>query len=242
MQLLQNYELVSWKLPKYWQIVLTANPDGGDYSVTPMDNAMLTRMMHITLNFDSKTWALWAEKSGIDSRCINFVLTYPEIALGERTTPRSLVQFFQSIENISDFNKALPLIQMLGSSCLDEETIISFITFIQQNLSILVKPEEILATKNFKNNIYKPIKGIVKQKDKLRVDILATLCTRLINYLNINNTQPTENEVKNIQNFIKMDFLPNDLRLGLIQDIVTNPNLNLIMSDPEVAILLLDKM
>ena len=34
MQLLQNFELVSWSLPPKWQIVLTANPDGGDYSVT----------------------------------------------------------------------------------------------------------------------------------------------------------------------------------------------------------------
>ncbi len=54
MQLLQNFELVSWKLPKKWQIVLTANPDGGDYSVTPMDDAMLTRMMHISMQFDGK--------------------------------------------------------------------------------------------------------------------------------------------------------------------------------------------
>lgn len=68
MQLLQNYELVSWKLPSKWQIVLTANPDGGDYSVTPMDDAMLTRMLHITLSFDIKEWARWAEQNGIDPR------------------------------------------------------------------------------------------------------------------------------------------------------------------------------
>ena len=35
MQLLQNFELKSWKLPSKWQIVATANPEGGDYSVTP---------------------------------------------------------------------------------------------------------------------------------------------------------------------------------------------------------------
>ena len=70
MQLLQNFELVSWRLPAKWQIVLTANPDGGDYSVTPMDDAMLTRMMHITMMFEPKVWALWAEKAGIDPRGI----------------------------------------------------------------------------------------------------------------------------------------------------------------------------
>ena len=56
MQLLQNFELSSWKLPPKWQIVATANPEGGDYSVTPMDGAMLTRMLHTTLKFDAKIW------------------------------------------------------------------------------------------------------------------------------------------------------------------------------------------
>jgi MoxR-like ATPase len=54
MQLLQNFE---WQLPEQWQIVATANPEGADYSVTPMDDAMLTRMLHFTLTFDAKAWA-----------------------------------------------------------------------------------------------------------------------------------------------------------------------------------------
>ncbi len=243
MQLLQNYELVSWKLPKNWQIVLTANPDGGDYSVTPMDNAILTRMMHVTMNFDPKAWAIWAEKNKIDPRGINFVLTYPEIAQGERTTPRSLVQFFNSIESIKDLQQELPMIQMLASSCLDEETVTSFIAFIQQNLSELITPEEICKTKNFDSQVYKHIKVIV-QKDVLRVDIIATMCTRLSNYLTLNKIKPDKDQIKNIQSFIKMDIIPNDLRLSLLQDLVNSPNTSLkaVMADSEVAMMLLNKM
>ena len=243
MQLLQNYELVSWKLPNLWQIVLTANPDGGDYSVTPMDNAMLTRMMHITMKFDPKAWAAWAEKAGVDSRGINFVLTYPEIAQGKQTTPRSLVQFFQSIENIKDFSEELPMIQMLGSSCLDEETVTSFISFIQQNLSDLVTPEEIIKTKSFDTTVYKHLKEVV-QKEVLRVDIIATMCTRLVNYLTLNDIKPNKDEIKNICSFIKMDIIPNDIRLSMLQDLVSSKNTSLkaVMQDPEVAMMLLEKM
>ncbi len=157
MQLLQNYELVSWKLPADWQIVLTANPDGGDYSVTPMDDAMLTRMMHVTMRFDPKAWAVWAERSNVDSRGINFVLTYPEITQGRRTTPRSLVQFFRSIEPIKNLKSDLNMVQMLGASCLDEETVAAFITFVQQNLTELVSPEEICNASDFKSQIENPI-------------------------------------------------------------------------------------
>ena len=57
MQLLQNFEMFSWQLPEQWQIVAIANPEGADYSVTPMDDAMFTRMLHFTLTFDAKAWA-----------------------------------------------------------------------------------------------------------------------------------------------------------------------------------------
>ena len=243
MQLLQNFELVSWKLPPQWQIVLTANPDGGDYSVTPMDNAMLTRMMHVTMQFDPKAWAVWAEQNNIDPRGINFVLTYPEIAIGERTTPRSLTQFFQSIQSIKNLSDELPLIQMLASSCLDEETVMAFITFVQQNLSKLISPEKICNAKNFKMEVENAIKAMV-QKDILRVDIIATLCTRLINYLSLNNIKPNKDQIKNIQSFIKMDFIPNDLRLSLLQDIVASSNQHLkgVMADPAIGMMLLQRM
>ena len=243
MQLLQNFELVSWSLPKKWQIVLTANPDGGDYSVTSMDDAMLTRMMHITMEFDIKAWSKWAEANNVDSRGINFVLTYPEIVNGELTTPRSLVQFFNSIHSIKNLSDELPLVQTLAASCLDEETVTSFITFVQQNLSQLIEPQKILEAKQFKKEVEVPISKMVK-KEVLRVDILSTICTRFSNYLILNKIKPTKEQIKNIQNFLKIDFLPNDLRLALLQELIASPNekLKSIMEDPEVSMMLLENM
>lgn len=241
MQLLQNYELISWKLPAKWQIILTANPDGGDYSVTPMDDAMLTRMMHITMDFDVKEWAKWAEENGVDQRGINFVLTYPEMVTGERTTPRTLVQFFQSIQTIEDLGQELGLVQMLADSCLDSNTVASFMSFINNNLSKLVTPEQIINTKNFNKDVLEHLKSIV-MKGTLRVDILATLCTRLVNYLVINNIKPDKDQLANIKEFIKIDFIPNDIRLSMAQDLVSAQHLKLIMADPEIGKLLLKRM
>lgn len=243
MQLLQNFELVSWALPPKWQIILTANPDGGDYSVTPMDDAMLTRMMHITMQFDVKAWALWAEQNNVDSRGINFVLTYPEIVSGELTTPRSLVQFFNSIHSIKRLDEELPLVQTLAASCLDEETVSAFITFVQQNLAELIEPEKMLNTKQFDHDVRHHIVDVA-QKEVLRVDILATLCTRFANYLTLHNSKLSEHQVKNIQQFVKLELLPNDLRLTFLQDLVASKNdhLKVVMSDPQVSMMLLQNM
>jgi hypothetical protein len=206
-----------------------------------MDDAMLTRMMHITMDFDVKEWAKWAEENGVDQRGINYVLTYPEMVTGERTTPRTLVQFFESIAGIENLDEDLGLVQMLADSSLDSNTVASFISFVNNNLSKLVTPEQITNTKNFKKEVLEHLKGIV-MKGTLRVDILATLCTRLVNYLVINNIKPNKEQLDNIKQFIKLDFIPNDIRLSMAQDLVSAPNLKLIMADPEIGKLLLNRM
>lgn len=243
LQLLQNFELISWKLPPQWQIVLTANPDGGDYSVTPMDDAMLTRMMHITMRFDARVWALWAEKNGVDPRGINFVLTYPEVAQGHRTTPRSLVQFFSSIQSIPDLKREAALVQMLADSCLDDETAVAFLAYVQHNLSELISPEAILRAADFSHEVQQRIEKTVRQ-EIFRVDIMATLCTRLTNYLSVAEPKLDQLAMANIRSFVKMPFLPNDLRLAMLQDIVqsSNPALKAVLSDPDISRLLLSKM
>ncbi|MFC6632761.1 AAA family ATPase [Microbulbifer taiwanensis] len=236
MQLLQNHELISWALPQGWQMVLTANPDGGDYSVTPMDDAMLTRMMHITMEFDARAWALWAEQSGVDSRGIDFVLTYPELVSGERTTPRSLVQFFHGIAAIEDLRAELPLVNILARSCLDEVTCNAFIAYVEQNLGKLVSPQAIVDAEDFAASIGPHIEKSAGGPSP-RIDILATLCTRLYHYLRVNEIKPDRTQLANIQSFLKLELLPNDLRLGLMQDLMNtgNPALKAVLADAELA-------
>ncbi|BDD04351.1 AAA family ATPase [Aureibacter tunicatorum] len=243
MQLLQNFELVSWKLPKGWDIILTANPDGGDYSVTPMDDAMLTRMMHITMEFDPKDWALWAEENEIDSRGINFVLTYPEIAIGDRTTPRTLVQFFETIKDFKNLHEHVEMIKLLADATIDENAVTSFISFINQNLEDLITPEDIIEANNFEKRVYEPIKAVVC-KEPFRMDIMATICTRLLNHLRVKTEILNMDQIQNIQKFIKLDYMPNDLRMTFLQDLVAceNQSVKMVMADPQVSIMLLEKM
>jgi hypothetical protein len=243
MQLLQFYELVSWSLPPKWLIVLTANPDGGDYSVTPLDEAMLTRMLHVTMAFDVTAWARWAEQAGVDSRGIHFVLSYPELVSGRRTTPRSLVQFFQAIQPIDDLGERLDLVKMLGDASLDEATTQAFLNFIQLKLDKLPGPEEILRADDF-DAIVRQIDRLVHQGDTKRLDILSVLVTRLQHYLTLRKEEPDSLELDNLARFILMDLLPNDLRLAMAQELVRSgrPALKKLYAVPEIGKLLLEKM
>lgn len=219
MQLLQNFELTSWKLPPKWQIVATANPEGGDYSVTPMDGAMLTRMLHTTLKFDAKIWAEWAYKAGVDKRGISFVLTYPELVNSERTTPRSLTQFFDQIAPIENLKKNSQLVEALALSSLDEVAVSTFISFVNDELIQLIDPEEILDTKDFKS-VEKKIKEIsVDDSGAKRVDRLSTMCSRLYLKLTSNNYKSEKNHNLNLVKFFLLDTIPNDLLISLYMDL-----------------------
>lgn len=219
MQLLQNFELTSWKLPPKWQIVATANPEGGDYSVTPMDGAMLTRMLHATLKFDAKIWAEWAYKANVDKRGISFVLTYPELVNSERTTPRSLTQFFEQIAPIENLKKNLQLVEALALSSLNEVAVSTFISFVNDELIQLIDPEEILDAKDFKS-VENKIKDIsVDDSGAKRVDRLSTMCSRLYLKLTSKDYNPEKNHSENLVQFLLLDTIPNDLLMSLYMDL-----------------------
>ena len=141
MQLLQMYALYSWSLPPKWQIVLTANPEGGEYTVTEMDDAMITRMMHVTMTFNAKTWAEWAQSDGIDARGIDFVLTYPEVVTGMRTTARSITQFLRQVEPLKNLDDDVQLmnVRIIGNGTLESETVNAFIHFCRNIQATLIQ-------------------------------------------------------------------------------------------------------
>ena len=244
MQLLQNFELTSWKLPPKWQIVTTANPEGGDYSVTPMDGAMLTRMLHTTLKFDAKIWAEWAINSNVDDRGISFVLTYPELINSERTTPRSLTQFFEQIQSINDLKENLDLVEALALSSLDEITVSSFIAFINDELKQLIEPEEILETKDFSKIKIRIEEISIDKNGSKRVDRLSTICSRLYLFLISDKFQPSKINSKNLVELLLLDIIPNDLLMSLYMDLSKNASdeVKSMIKDKRLANKLLDTL
>lgn len=217
MQLLQNHEMGTWSLPSKWQIVATANPDNGKYSVTSMDEAMLTRLLHFTLKFDARVWAVWATTKGVDPRGITFVLSYPETVSGSRTTPRTLTQFFAKISGIKNLKENLSLVTNLGMACLDDATVAAFVAFINDDLAILPEPREILEADTPKKvQAWKDKLELLAQgkNGTVRVDRLSAVLTRVILHLSLPNFQVSDTVARNFVAFFQMEVLPRDLGIG----------------------------
>ncbi len=113
---------------------------------------------------------------------------------GNRTTPRSLIHFFNAISTIDDLANRVDLVKMLGDSCLDDETVATFISFIRQNLSQLISPQQILDTDKFHQEVANRIKPIVEQEVK-RLDILSVICTRLLLLSMTFNSSPDSRKI-----------------------------------------------
>lgn len=243
MQLLQEFEMFSWTLPRQWQIVCTCNPEGGDYGVTPMDDAMITRMLHLTLEFDVKAWAAWAGEAGVDPRGIAFVLAYPELVNDRRTTPRSLTQFFDQIRDIPDLAARLDLVQVLASSALDEAAVGSFLSFVQQDLARLITPEDVLDAPDFSVTAQRVKEAATAKGGGRRMDVLSILCTRMHLHLARKTYRPGPTHAANLVAFLLLPDLPNDLRFALHRDLVAlGATVSDLMRDKRLAATILKGM
>ena len=220
MEILDRQEYVSWKLPKNWHVILTTNPDNGDYNVTTLDVAQKTRFISVELKFDVDVWAKWAESAGIDGRCINFMLMHPE-SVTQRINPRSVTTFFNAISSIPKFEDNLPLIQMIGEGSVGADFASLFVMFINNKLDRIISPLDTL-TKD-EAYVMGALRSAVGEGDDFRADISSVMATRLANFsLVYSKTNPITDDITNrlIKLTTDCESFTNDLRYFLVKEIV----------------------
>lgn len=236
MELVDRQEYISWKLPKDWHIILTANPDNGEYLVNSIDTAQRTRFVSVNLKFDKDVWARWAETQGIDGRCINFLLMHEEL-VNSRVNARSITTFFNCISSIEDFATQLPLVQMIGEGSVGPEFTTIFTTFINNKLDKLVSPKDILLHDN-EPFIIGELRNCVGRGNDYRADIASVLTTRLINFT-VNYSEKNTIYQKHIDRLIKLavdDTLTDDLKYVMVKRILNGNKAKFqkLLTDPQV--------
>jgi hypothetical protein len=236
MELIDRQTYVSWSLPKDWHIMLTANPDNGDYMVNSVDSAQKTRYITANLKFDVNVWGRWAEEAGIDTRCINFLLLHPELVTQE-TNSRSITTFFNAISSFESFEENLSMIQMIGEGSVGDAFASMFTTFINNKLDKLVTPKDLLTHDN-ESYILGELRGCIGKDDTYRADIASTLATRLANYAVVYSKDNTISQ-KITDRLIALctkDYFTNDLKYLIVRSIFSGnkAKFNKMMMNPEI--------
>ncbi len=241
MELVSQQEYISWKLPKDWHIILSSNPNNGEYLVTEMDVAQQTRYISIDMKFDVKDWAKWAEEEGIDGRCINFMLMHGRDFIereNSKVNPRSMVLFFNSISSIKDFNANLPLVTMIGDGSVGQEVANLFGIFINNKLDKLISPEDMMGGNE--KDVLKEILSIVgSHKDNsYKAAIASVLTTRLINYsvYHAKDNKINQSYIDRLVALVEHEVFGKDLSFNLVKQIyASNPKYKLLAQSNKVA-------
>ena len=236
MELVDRQQYISWSLPADWHIILTSNPDNGDYMVNSIDSAQKTRYITANLKFDVEVWARWAEEQEIDTRCINFLLLHPELVTQE-TNARSITAFFNSISSFEKFEDELSMIQMIGEGSVGDAFASMFTTFINNKLDRLVTPKDLLTHADEKY-ILGQLTSCVGKDDNYRADIASTLATRLANYSVVYSKENTINQkiTDRLITLCTKDYFTNDLKYLIVRTIFNGnkQKFNKMMMNPEI--------
>jgi hypothetical protein len=237
MELVDRQEYISWKLPKDWHIILTANPDNGEYLVNTIDVAQRTRFVSTSLKWCHERWAEWAESENVDTRCINFMLMHPEVVT-DKVNPRSITTFFNCISSFDSFENNLPMIQMVGEGSVGPEVATLFTQFINNRLDKIVTPKQIL----FDSDDLKVTSSIISatgKNEEFRADIASLITTRVINYaLNYAKDNTILPSVINRLNMLinHSELLTDDLKYILVRRLINGNKLKFqkMLTDPRV--------
>lgn len=198
MQLFQDRGLAGWKLKDGWMIVATANPsEGGEYDVSELDPAMLTRMMHVEMIFDIDVWKNWAtskkkdkDEPNVDPRAVGWMITEGKDFLGTgskypRTTPRTVDMLFEQLRSIPDWSKELTLVKQYAFGLLDEEPAEKFVAYARELKADELPEPKVLLSSNDIVPLLENMKNILAKDTGMpdTVRFNEYLATRFIPYV-----------------------------------------------------------
>lgn len=225
MRITDEQEYVSWSLPKGSSVILTSNPEDSDeaFNISTLDSAQKTRFLTIKMKPSVNDWAVdYAEKVGLPSPFINFMLKHPEVIEGSSTDEdgnaikkgnlRIWSKFFHAISGLSsNLSENWNTVFLLGQNTLPVEHLLMLNKFIEDKLDKIPTPEELL--KGSGEDALKALKSVVGEGSKKRIDISSILSRRIMNYTLVNHKKFNKAMVDTYAEIMESDYMSPDLVL-----------------------------
>ena len=256
MTIVNEQSYYSWDLPPNTTVLLTTNPDDGESMVNAQDEAMETRTGNISMKFDPKDWAIWAEGAGIEGRCINFVLLQPDVMSGSEVldtdgnvtqkgktvNARQMTNFFYGVGTIPNWSDPANFskISKFGQAYIGE-AVSFFLSFINNKLDMLMSPEDMLDLKIDENDILRSLSASIKgkvtdQAAGYRADISSALGFRLQNYIIVKykNSKFTKADSERVLFLLNSKYFGVDVVTGILRNLVKDNKFGILIDNQQV--------
>jgi hypothetical protein len=114
----------------------------------------------------------------------------------------------------------MEIVLALAKSTMDDTTVNAFMAFVNDDLSRLPTPEEILDAQDFKD-VAKEVEALSAGENGMkRTDRLSAMCSRLFMHLKGEAFKPRPANKENFVQFMFLECIPKDLVMGLYMDIM----------------------
>ena len=246
MELINTGRYVSWSLPKYTTLVLTQNPDNGEFNVNSLDPAQRTRFMNYELKFDIDDWAKWAESVELDSRAINFALQFSNELFKPQNNvtiacPRSYVTFCKAISGIKNWNTDLKHILLISKGCFDDQDNAVgriFSVFINNELDKLISPKDVFE-KSWEY-VGRKLTEATNKDGNYRASVASMMATRIVNYIDAYFDKPgyvSAPIMERLEEMFEHKSFPEDLLFFIVKSVVSRHKKQAIrlLQNPEIS-------
>lgn len=229
MNLILNREINGYKLSENVKILAAMNPSNKygedfDYQVVEMDAAQENRFVWLNMEPDYNQWIKWAINSGIESKVIEFISTFPDYLNkvndeDVRATPRSYERVSKTYKVYKEQQDTIPRSVFLNVIKGNVGKVIAeeFVSFIELNNSPLINFDDVFLVENLDESLIDRIKNETHTRLYISaINILKTLENKL---------KEDENVEFLVNRFV--DFLseyPIDLMVGVMKDMKINYN------------------
>lgn len=247
MELVNEGTMIGWDLKeKKVQILLSENPDNGEYNVSSQDNAQTDRMAKVNMIWDAQDWAERAEKIGLDERLINFVLWAPEllenkksegISASNNVSPRMMDKFFNLVSTIDEFEKHLDTISLFGDITVGSNITSQLINFVNKKLDKLPSIEKLLKEYDVataKAQLTGACGDSEQDSSNWKGATAAILCTRMYNYVRYHAKGLSKDNIKQYLELVLHPSFSVDQKFLMVKQTISCGNnfTGLLASDP----------
>lgn len=216
MDLINEGAINDLKLPHRWVILLTSNPEDGDYEVTAMDYAQKTRTINVAYERDISEMKRQASKQRLCDSMANAIYKlvdgYPEMIacpVPELIKPKvndRLLFLYARLHPYLELNRSLG--EMVRHSTFENKFIVT--------LEEVLASEQPVSVKDVLNRIKDVEARLMEQTKKGRFDLLNVTVDRVM--LDVIERDCKAEELKNLQRFI--EILPEEKQFFLVGKLV----------------------
>jgi len=217
----QQRSLHTHKLAPQHRVVVAINPPDGSYQVTPLDRALLDRMVILQVETDAECWSRYAHQAEYNQDVRQFIAGNQQLLAGNNSSFDMQVEpserAWEMVSTLRQHCRFPPELEMeVYSGVIGREAAVTFLQWCAEQRLRPLSAEEILDHWS----------EVAEQAEQQRDDVQAASMNDLVSRLQGDGdlSEPQQDAL-----VAYIDVLPRDMRFGLVKSLLRIPQVAAIL-------------